>query len=409
MKKSILFSLCLYSIFLISTISYAGEFIQSGEYYRYVESDGSAVYDKIIEVDRNKYYLNTDGYVVFNSWVEKDGKYYYAGNEGKLYTNGVYDIDEYKYYLDYNGEMQKGWCNDYMYYGDLEDGYLINGFQELDVPSDFVTELAKEKTAWFYFDTTTYKRVFSDSEPYITKTIGGKKYCFDQNGILRTGWRIIKETIPVMKGYMYFADETTDEFKFGEAITNTWYSVEPPSEVLPSADVRFFYFNGQGQPRTAPEGKYSKVRLGEKTFLFNEYGYAVYGVHEVDNEYYYFGPSVQDCSMKTGQFNYDIDGSDEGGSFYFEENGIGYTGVKNNKLYYKGKLQTADKDQKYSGIQVNNLIYLVNTSGVIQKNKKKLKDADDNMWWSNSSGIVTNKDDAANVIEAVPPSVTLDS
>ncbi len=409
MKKVVLFVLNLCFIFATASVCFAGRFEQSGEYYRYFEDDGSVVYDRFVEVNRNKYYVNSDGYAVFNSWIEKDNKYYYAGNEGKLYLDGVYDIEGYKYYLDVDGAMKKGWSDDYNYYGDLEDGYLINGFQELDIPNDFITDNSKEKTAWFYFDTNTYKRVYAEYDEYITKTIGGRRYCFDQNGIIRTGWRMIKDTTPVMKGYMYFVDETTDEFKYGEAVSNTWYAVEPPSDVVPAADVRYFYFNGQGQPRTAPVGKFSKVRLDDKTFLFNEYGYAVYGIQQVDKDYYYFGPSVQDCSMKTGIFNRDIDGSEDGASFYFEEDGRGYTGVKNGKLYYKGKLQMADPEQKYAGIQVNNLIYLVNSSGVVQKNKKNIKDADDYRWSTNSTGVVTNKDDAADYTEAKPPVLSNDN
>ena len=409
MKKAVIFVLSLWFIFGINSICFAARFEKSGEYYRYFEDDGSVAYDKIVEVDRNKYYVNSDGYAVFNSWIEKDGNFYYAGNEGKLYLDGVYDIEGYKYYLNIDGAMQKGWSDDYNYYGDPEDGYLINGFQELEIPNDFITEQAKERTAWFYFDTNSYKRVYAEYDDYITKTIGGRKYCFDQNGIIRTGWRMIKDTTPVMKGYMYFVDETTDEFKYGEAVSNTWYAVEPPSDVVPAADVRYFYFNGQGQPRTAPVGKLSKVRLDNKTFLFNEYGYAVYGIQQVDNDFYYFGPSVQDCSMKTGLFNRDIDGSEDNASFFFEEDGRGLTGVKNGKLYYKGKLQMADQEQKYAGIKVNNLVYLVNSSGVVQKNKKKVKDADDNVWSTNSTGVVTYKDEAADYTEAKPPVLSNDN
>ena len=408
MKKSILFVLSLCFILMSASLAFAGRFEKSGEYFRYFEDDGSVAYDKFVEQDRNKYYVNSDGYVVFNSWVEKDGKFYYAGKEGKIYLDGVYDIDEYKYYLNSEGEMQKGWCDDYKYYGDLEDGYLVNGFQELDIPKDFSTEVAKERTAWFYFDSNTYKRVFADSDSYICKTVGNRKYCFDQNGILRTGWRQIKETTPVMKGYMYFVEDTTDEFKFGEAVTNTWYAVEPPVDVVPSSEVRYFYFNGQGQPRTAQEGKLSKVRLGDKTYLFNEYGYAVYGMHEVNGEYYFFGTDVTDCSMKVGAITANIDGTNDGAAFFFENDGQGLTGVRNNKLYYKGKLQKADAEQKYVAFKIGNVAYLVNTSGTIQKNKKKVKDTNGSAWSTNSSGIVTSKDVDADYTEPVAPDLSND-
>lgn len=408
MKKLVLFTINFCLVLALSNVAFAARFEKSGEYYRYFEDDGSVARDKIVEVDRKKYYLNDEGYAVFNSWVEKDGEMYYAGDDAAFKTNGVYQVDAYKYYLDEEGRLQKGWCDDYLYYGDLEDGFLVNGFQELEIPKDWPTEGKKEKVGWFYFDTETNKRVFSENNAYICKMIGTKRYCFDQNGIIRTGWRQIKETTPVMKGWMYFVDDTDDNFKFGEAVTDTWYAVEPPGEVIPSSEVRYFYFNGQGVPRTAPEGKYQKVRLGEKTYLFNEYGYAVYGVHEVNGDYYYFGPSVQDCSMKTGQINKDIDYSGDTASFYFEGDGKGITGVRNNKLYYKGKLQTAGREQKYAGVEVEGRVYLVNTSGTVMKNKKKIKDGDGYWWTTNSAGIVTAKEDVANYMPPTPPSLSDD-
>ena len=409
MKKLFLlvFNLCF--VLTLANLCFAGKFEKTGEYYRYFEDDGSVARDQIVEVERKLYYVNDEGYAVFNSWIDKDGEMYYAGNDGVFKRDGVFDIDGYKYYLDAMGKLQKGWCgDDQIYYGDLEDGFLINGFQELEVPKDWVTENEKEKTAWFYFDTNTCKRVYSENDPYISKMIGNRRYCFDQNGIMRTGWRLIKETEPAMKGWMYFVEETSDEFKFGEAVTDTWYSVEPPTEILPSMEVRFFYFNGQGQPRTAPVGKYQKVRLGDKTYLFNEYGYAVYGIHEVNGDYYYFGPSVSDCSMKTGYINKDVDGSGDGASYYFEGDGKGITGAYNNKLYYKGKLQRASNEQKYAAIDVGgNRVYLVNASGTIMKNRKKLKDGDGCIWTTNSAGIVISHDEGEYTL-AEPPVLSED-
>lgn len=408
MKKLVLITINFCLVLFLSNVVFAARFEKSGEYYRYFEDDGSVARDKIVEVDRKKYYLNDEGYAVFNSWVEKDGEMYYAGDDAAFKTNGVYQIDAYKYYLDSEGRLQKGWCDNYLYYGDLDDGFLVNGFQELEVPKDWPTEGKNEKMAWFYFDVNTNKRVFSDNAPYISKLIGNKRYCFDQNGILRTGWRLIRETTPAMKGYMYFVDDTDENFKFGEAVTDTWYAVEPPGEVLSNSDVRYFYFNGQGQPRTAPEGKYQKVRLGEKTFLFNEYGYAVYGIHEINGDYYYFGPSVKDCSMKTGQINKDIDNSGDKASFYFEGDGRGITGVRNNKLYYKGKLQAASSEQKYAGIEINGRAYLVNTSGTIMKNKNKIKDGDGYWWTTTQAGIVSSKEDVASFTQPTPPALSED-
>lgn len=408
MKKLVILAIGFSVIFALPNISYAARFEKVGEYYRYFDDDGSVARNEIVEVDRKKYYLNDEGYAVFNSWVTYNDDMYYAGDDAVLKTDGVYDIAGYKYYLDQEGKLKKGWSEDYSYYGDLEDGFLLNGFQELEVPRDWATEENKERTAWFYFDTNSCRRVYANDDPYICKMIGNKRYCFDQNGIIRTGWRLIKDTIPVMKGYMYFVEETNDEFKFGEAVTDTWYAVEPPFEVTGSSEVRYFYFNGQGQPRVAPVGKYQKVRLGEKTFLFNEHGYAVYGIHEVNGDYYYFGTSVQDCSMKTGAFNKDLDGTNDGASYFFESDGKGFTGVKNNKLYYKGKLQMATPEQKYAGIEIGGRAYLVNSSGTLMKNKRKVKDGDGCWWSSTGAGTVSSKDEGADYTVAMPPELSED-
>ena len=409
MKKIILTILSICLVFTMFNFCFAARFEKTGEYYRYFEDDGSVARDKIVEVDRKKYYLNDDGYAVFNSWVEYEGDMYYAGNDAVLKTDGAYDIEGYKYYLDSEGKLRKGWTDDYLYYGDLEDGFLINGFQELDIPKGWPTDNNKEKTAWFYFDVTTNKRVFAtDDHEYMCKVIGSRRYCFDQNGILKTGWRLIKDTEPAMKGYMYFVEESNDDFKFGEAVTDSWYAVEPPVEVLPGKEVRYFYFNDIGQPRTAPAGKYQKVRVDNKTYLFNEFGYAVYGVHELNGDYYYFGPSVQDCSMKTGIIKKSVDETNDGASFFFDDDGKGYTGIRNNKLYYKGKIQKAPSGSKITGIDVGGRAYLVNTYGAVLRNKKKMKDSDGCEWSSSSTGVVTHRDDSVEYTPAEPPELSED-
>lgn len=409
MKKILYFIASIFSLILLSTMCFAGTFEKSGEYYRYFDDQGAVVYDQFVEVERQRYYITSDGYAAFNSWINKDSKIYYAGNNGVLYNDGIKEIEGYKYYFNSECELQKGWIDDYMYYGDLEDGILISGFQELDIPKDWYTEENKETSGWFYFDTSTCKKYYAKDSAYVSKIVGNRHYCFDQNGIMRTGWRQIKETVPLMKGYMYFVEDASDEFKFGEAVTNTWYSVEPPAEVLPNAEVRYFYFNGQGVPRCAPQGKFSKVRINDKTYLFNEYGYVVYGIRKIDEEYYYFGDSVEDCSMRIGIIKRDIDGSGDAAMYYFQDDGTGFTGVYNNKLYYKGKLQVASPEQKYAGIRVGNLVRLVNSSGTIMKNKKKVKDGDGCAWSTNSGGVVTYMDDEAEEMQSIPPEENTDN
>ena len=54
-------------------------------------------------------------------------------------------------------------------------------------------------------------------------------------------------------------------------------------------------------------------------------------------------------------------------SFYFEPSGYGYNGIKNNKLYYMGKLQKA-YDDTYAYYTIGEKRYLVTKSGNLAKN-----------------------------------------
>ncbi|MBQ2401483.1 MAG: cell wall-binding protein, partial [Lachnospiraceae bacterium] len=83
-------------------------------------------------------------------------------------------------------------------------------------------------------------------------------------------------------------------------------------------------------------------------------------------------------------------------TFYFNEGsyaGRGYTGVKNNYLYYMGKRQEAEDGMKYTAITIEDdgekKTYVVNESGRVQKGKE-VKDDDDNKYKTDSNGILTH-------------------
>lgn len=392
MKKKSLIIFSLLFIISFNIISFAeGWETQNGE--TRFKRNGSYVMGEILHYDGHSYILDTNGYLEKNCWVDLANNTYYATSDGSLYCDGKFLIDDHYYYFDRDCVRLKGWIDDNYYAND--EGYLVNGFQNLVYPNDWHVEdhdKNAERRGWFYFD-STYKKVAARDDAYLAKSISGSTYCFDQNGIIRTGWRQVKDQTPVMRGYMYFVPEETSKFKYGEAVKSSWYSIEPPTEVTGNDEVRYFYFNSSGQLKVAPEGTYVKGRIESKTFLFNQYGYCVYGIRKVGDDYYYFGNNSKDCSMKTGKFN--LQNGSEAIEYYFNpnEDGKGYSGVYNNKLYYKGRLQKADSYSKYVAYKVGRAIYLVNTSGTVVKNLKKKKDGNGAAWSTDSSGIVTYTDE----------------
>ena len=82
--------------------------------------------------------------------------------------------------------------------------------------------------------------------------------------------------------------------------------------------------------------------------------------------------------------------------FYFLDNGRGVNGVKDNYLYYKGKLQKATDGQKYVCYRVEGRNYVVNASGKVMKGSN-VKNSDGVKFTTNSSGELTKADDDKDV------------
>lgn len=119
---------------------------------------------------------------------------------------------------------------------------------------------------------------------------------------------------------------------------------------------------------------------------------------------FYFG---EDGVMMTGKQSIYNNESDETENWFFhsegEKKGQGYHGLKDNVLYIYGKRQDASSDQKYAPVVFQNVTYLVNTSGIIQKAStssssqtkpelgrgfKDFKDVNGTIWVVDGNGII---------------------
>lgn len=355
-------------------------------------------------------YVQDSGSVVTNSWIKANSNgqviWYYATQDGTLRKDGWQTVNGYNYYFDGNGIMQTGWIDDYKYYCDPNTGAASTGWKYLAIPDEYSyyysdnSHYSTGSYAWFYFNTSNCKKYCADGENVTVKNINGAKYGFDENGVMQLGWAKVTEASPEIAGYMYFSEKTDSNFKQGQQISGTWYTTVGPIESsvsgsydtgLATGDVEYFYFKANGYPAAGTGSTYLVQSINSKKYLFNEKGNPVYGMqlgsteNETESSYYYCGSSKSDCSVKTGRFSMtEADGDRI--TFYAQSNGKGYTGVKDNYLYYNGKLQCADSDCKYMICNVNSKDYVVSTSGAVMKNKTSLKDADGNKVSTNSDG-----------------------
>lgn len=388
----------------------------SDGYWRYLNSSGVMATDSWVEDDN--YYVDSNGIMITSQWlkVQNDSKdsgydWYYFGETGKNVKGKWQQIDGNYYHFDDAGAMETGWILDDMYYCD-EYGVMLTGWQRLEPPEGYDYDFSSTQgpyevsdddgKCWFYFSTTGKKTIPSE-DSIGTKKINGSYYALDEYGAVQYGWVCTDgDESEDIADYRYVGSD-------GKVVTG-WYSMSPPDNLSGNYDydVEWFYFNSKGVPKTGPTKGSATTsdleKISGNTYLFNEYGTPVYGLQQVystsgETYYsYYFGTRKQSSMLKGKQKVDDGDGSKE--TYYFNSSGKGYTGVYDDYLYYKGKLQKADSDSKYQVITIysdsGNTFknYVVNTSGKVMKSKT-VKDGNSVKYKTSSTGILTEVDDEA--------------
>lgn len=376
-----------------------------------------------------EYYVDANGIMVSNKWVKTHSPYdewgeeywFYFGSSGKIMRDGWKKIDGKNYLFDSDGIMQTGWTDDKLYYLGT-DGAMKTGWRYLEPPTDdddsFYGPESDDGMYWYYFATNGKKYCPStgdDNGDYRISKIDGKYYCFDEDGRMQIGWVYMDgdpETAPMdsIEDWRYFAEAGIKNATLGATVTG-WLSLEPPERLQNNVDdpVVWYYFEKDGTPKIGPKfGEASTtdfVRIDGKSYLFDQRGNPVKGLHKVEigstGEYtsYYFDESTRTV-LKGKRTVEEGDGTKS--TFYFNEGtyaGRGVTGVKSSYLYYMGKRQEADSDSKYALISIPSgdgtyKTYVVNTSGRVST-KTTVKDRDGVKYTVNASGILTAIDGEA--------------
>lgn len=410
---------------------------ESNGHYYYLGGNGNIVTNSWID---DTYYVDEEGIMLSDCWVEiqdsntgKDTGWYYLTSSGKCKTDGWQTIGNKKYAFDSDGKMRCGWFfddDDIYYLGDEGDGSMKTGWRCLayddDNPPDDgdISEQydsASDDVKWFYFRDSG-KAAKADSEGYESQTIGDKKYYFDENGIMAHGWAAVKDSaesgdVTGISKFVYLGTENE-----GYMYRNTWvYLDEHPGdsddsdEISDSYDDRpeegdnaWYYLEGDGTPAylksTATKMGAATTKVDNNSYFFNPYGVMRTGLIKIStsngNLVGYFGDDQPEDSdpkayMRTGKTTvYDDFG--EKYTFYFNDSGsnkgAGYSGEKNNYLYYEGVLVEAEDGMDYEAFVINGKAYLVNETGKVQTSSKAYK-SDGTYTYRISGGKVYYTDD----------------
>ncbi len=397
---------------------------KDGEWY-YLGEDGRLTRSSMVD----EYYVDADGKRVVNCWIGEDGEewddespdtfWYYFGKDGKAVTSRWQVIDGKYYYFNEESHMQTGKIelDGFTYYlGEENDGVMKTGWIQLENESDD----PDNELVWHYFDGNG-RMVMNQ----IDRKIENHYYTFE-NGILQTGWYQLPASdsanatgtegennlasasnatdasatsVPQISSYQYYEED-------GKR-ANGWYTIEGAPEISEEGELFKFYFKN-GAPYYAQTGVQT-FSVESRRYGFNTRGEMQTGLQEVTLEdgttaNFYFG---EDGVMKTGrQSIYDEDLDETQSWFFYTDGGNkgqGVHGVRDNSVYRRGLRLDADRDLRYAPADLDGTLYLVNTSGAIQKASastksssrpelgngfKDFKDSNDKIWVVDRNGII---------------------
>ena len=314
MKKTI----CAAALFLVSLTCLSFPSLASGWT---VEDGGTRWYNKDGNYSCNMWkngedgaprWLGSDGYEAVSTWVKDGDKYYYVGEDGRK---------------------------------------LVNTWAELAPPAE---EKSSGSGPFWYLFGPTGKRLESRWEER-----GGKRYYLGENGAMETGWILDN---------LYYTGED------GSAVTG-WQHLESPE-----GGEKDYWFNPKGKKYVPEDGEaFALKRIDGSRYCFDADGALASGlcrVRKKDGSYvvYYFGEPGEE-ELHTGLQRITLeDGTEE--EYRFDKNGEGLTEVLNGKLYYNGKLQTAERAERYRAVTVPSdegaRNYLVDAAGHIRKGRTVL-------------------------------------
>ena len=190
------------------------------------------------EIDNTWYYLNPKNGAALSGWRQKeDGSWYYMSSNsrsfGKLVT-GWQTIGKKRYYFNESGVMLSGtWVDGYYL---SESGAMATGWKNTGT---------EENPVWYYLNTNSKARTYGKAL-VGWQTIGGKKYFFEENGVMKhdawqdtyylttRGW--VATGLQEIDGETYYFDPNTKSRSFGRALTG-WRTIKN----------KRYYFDDEGR------------------------------------------------------------------------------------------------------------------------------------------------------------------
>lgn len=373
---------------------------KEGVYYCGDENDGAQTIGwasiDIVDQDWEDAAVKTSSKNVFDD--ENQTRWFYFKTNGKkMEDEAGKKINGKKYSFDTYGRMNAEWVNwsvtpstaneasasesyvkNFRYYGSPEDGARISKGWFQVVPDSYLSEedYNDDETNWYY----------SDKDGKLTvseiKTINGKKYAFNERGVMQDGLKIVSfvpdssTKIDNIYGDGGIDGVSGTEFKDGDQFKENMNDIY-------TANYRMYYF-GNGDDGSMKTGKQNVSIDGETfAFLFNKSGSGKgQGKFGVDSDKYYLGGMLlkadKDDKYAVVKATKGTDGKYSEIKLLTTEQFLDDVDVDSNVGTRKNVDEYYDVESKVKTAEAAGIEYrLVNTAGTVQKSKTKAKDGDD--------------------------------
>lgn len=297
----------------ISTRAVKTGWVQTGEKWKYVNTDGSYPKNTWKYLYSTWYYFDEDGWMV-TGWKEINEETYYLRPSGAMVVGWVKLEGKY-YYFNPSGVLQKnGWVDNDKYYVDENGVWIEDKTKDEDTESD--------KAEWVQFGKRwKFREADGSYAKGGWKNFGGSWYYFDANGWMAVGWL---ET----SGNWYYLDPKVGNMQRGwKKINDSWYYLNPGNGsmaigwqniggtwyYLDGAGVmvtgwhyignHWYYMTGSGAMAT------NWLKLNNNWYYVGSNGAMVTGWQDIaDKRYYFYDSGVMAASTKIDGIEIDADG-----------------------------------------------------------------------------------------------------
>lgn len=225
--------------------------------------------------------------VFAKGWTTDGSDWFYYDSNEILVTSAIKPSGNEKYYLDENGFMVRDYLledyNEAVYYFD-EDGKMVTNTWVAVDTTQVRNGMDNPPSVYLYYFGTNGKAYTGTSDRPAKKTIDGKKYLFNENGQMLSGWideagvkyDIFNTEEDPFVGYCYYAGDETDG-----VLREGWSSYEDGSvdDKYYKKETLWFYFKPGSCKKicSSSSDEYKKYTINGKQYGFDENGVMIQG------------------------------------------------------------------------------------------------------------------------------------